>query len=270
MLKKLMKHEFRATGRIMLPLLLLVLVFAVGGNIAVNSLLETGNRVLNTLGIVLLTAFVIAIMTSCAVSFVLMVQQFYRNLLRDEGYLSMTLPVSVHEHIWAKLLVSLIWWLAVGAVSALALFILVFRLDVLQWIGELLSHLRFGNLPLDSLPHILLFCLELALLTAAVGACICLHFYAAMSVGHSFTHHKEALSVAAFFVLSMLLSFLQRIFMLGANLLPLESLSAWLQGLSGPAPMHLALLTAVASMSIWAAIYYAITAYFLKNRLNLG
>ena len=34
MLRKLMKHELRATGRVMGPLLLLVLVAAVGGNLS--------------------------------------------------------------------------------------------------------------------------------------------------------------------------------------------------------------------------------------------
>ena len=54
MLRKLIKHELRATGRVMLPLLALELVAAVGGNISTYRLLETSNGVLNTLGIVLL------------------------------------------------------------------------------------------------------------------------------------------------------------------------------------------------------------------------
>ena len=41
---------------------------------------------------------------------VVMVLRFYRNLLRDEGYLMHTLPVSVHSLVWSKLIVSLCWF----------------------------------------------------------------------------------------------------------------------------------------------------------------
>ncbi|MDY4855275.1 MAG: hypothetical protein SO155_04535, partial [Candidatus Ventricola sp.] len=189
MLRKLIKHELRATGRVMLPLLALELVAAVGGNISTYRLLETSNGVLNTLGIVLLMGFTIVFVASGVVAFVLMVQRFYKNLLRDEGYLTMTLPVSVHEHIWAKLLTSLIWWAAVLAVAAVSMLILVFSRNMMQEIGEILAQLHIGDLNLSqNLPHIVLFCVELVLLLAVGGACVCLHFYAALAVGYSFTH----------------------------------------------------------------------------------
>ena len=41
MLMKLLKHEFRATGRSMLPLLLFVLLFAVGTRISILKLLDS-------------------------------------------------------------------------------------------------------------------------------------------------------------------------------------------------------------------------------------
>ena len=68
MLRKLIKHELRATGRVMLPLLALELVAAVGGNISTYRLLETSNGVLNTLGIVLLMGFTIVFVASGVVA----------------------------------------------------------------------------------------------------------------------------------------------------------------------------------------------------------
>ena len=149
MLRKLMKHELRATGRVMGPLLLLVLVAAVGGNVSTYRLLETGSGMLNTLGVLLLMGYTIAFVASGVMAFVLMVQRFYQNLLRDEGYLTMTLPVSVHEHIWAKLLVSLIWWIAVLAVAGVSMLILVFSRNMMQEIGEILAQLHIGDLNLS-------------------------------------------------------------------------------------------------------------------------
>ena len=71
---KLMKHEFRATARVMLPLLLLVPVTAVGGNVATRQLLEMDNDLLNLLGLLLIMAFVVAIAAACIMSVVVMVQ----------------------------------------------------------------------------------------------------------------------------------------------------------------------------------------------------
>ena len=271
MLRKLIKHELRATGRVMLPLLAIVLVAAVGGNISTYRLLETQSGVLNTLGILLLMGYTIAFVASGVMAFVLMVQRFYKNLLRDEGYLTMTLPVSVHEHIWAKLLTSLIWWIAVLAVAAASMLILVFSRNMMQEIGEVLAQLHIGDLNLSqNLPHIVLFCVELVLLLAVGGACVCLHFYMALAVGCSFTHHKEARSVAGFFVLPMVWHVVQELFTNLLHLLPLEGVMLWAQGLPQAAQVHLMMLGVTAVTAIPAALYYAVTAYFLKNRLNLG
>lgn len=271
MLRKLMKHELRATGRVMGPLLLLVLVAAVGGNISTYRLLETSNGVLNTLGVVLLMGYTIAFVASGVMAFVLMVQRFYKNLLRDEGYLTMTLPVSVHEHIWAKLLTSLIWWIAVLAVAAVSMLILVFNPSILQEIGDLLAQLHIDDLNLSqNLPHFILFCVELALLLTVGGACVCLHFYAALAVGYSFTHHKDALSVVSFFAMPVAWHLIQRIAMFLLNLMNLEGIRLWLQSLQPAAQTHLTMLGITVITAIPAALYYVITAYFLKNRLNLG
>ena len=61
MLRKLMKHELLATGRIMLPMFALVLLAGVGGNLSTYQLLETGNSFFNTVGVLLLMVFIVAI-----------------------------------------------------------------------------------------------------------------------------------------------------------------------------------------------------------------
>ena len=114
MLGKLLKHEFRATGRILLPLMGAVIVLALLANGSMTMLANgmadssaaakfTGLRILLILIVVM---FFIGIVTMAVMTVVLMVSRFYRNLLKDEGYLMFTLPVSTHELVWAKLIVS--------------------------------------------------------------------------------------------------------------------------------------------------------------------
>ena len=145
MLRKLLKHEFRATGRVMLPLFLIVLGTAVGANLSVRVLMETSNKVLNLLGGLMIAAFAVAIFGVCIMSMVVMVRRFYKNLLQDEGYVMMTLPVSVHQHIWSKLIVSAVWFALTLIVVGLACFIMAADVEVIHQIaegfGELLGEL---------------------------------------------------------------------------------------------------------------------------------
>ena len=99
MLRKLMKHEFRATLRVMLPLYLLLVVTALGARVSISGLLGTESALVDILASLLVVAFAIAMAAVCLVSVFLMVQRFYQNLLRDEGYVMMTLPVSVHQQV---------------------------------------------------------------------------------------------------------------------------------------------------------------------------
>ena len=145
MLIKLMKHEFRATGRVMGPLYLVLLVTAIGANLSTRGLMEADNEFLNMLGGLLVVAFVFAIMGVCLMSLVLMVQRFYKNLLGDEGYVMFTLPASVHQQMWSKLIVSAVWFaatfLAVCAAVAIVAYEVGFAARVLHGLRQMFEAL---------------------------------------------------------------------------------------------------------------------------------
>ena len=106
MLRKLMKHEFRATGRVLLPLFGILLLAALAARFSVGFLLETDSWFLNLVGGLLTTAFGLAIFAVCLMALITMVNRFRTNLLGAEGYIMFTLPASVHQQIWSKLIVS--------------------------------------------------------------------------------------------------------------------------------------------------------------------
>ena len=60
-----------------------------------------------------------------------MLQRFYKNLLGDEGYIMFTLPASVHQHVWSKLIVSAVWFIATGVVVFLSVFVAAFNVSFL-------------------------------------------------------------------------------------------------------------------------------------------
>lgn len=276
MLRKLMKHEFRATSRIMLPILLLVLVTAVGGNLSIRRLLDAGNGFAATLGVLLLTAFVLAIMAVCIVSFVLMIRRFYQNLLRDEGYLMMTLPASVHKLILSKTLVSVIWFAVTAAVVALSLLILVANMDfvrnIVRGFDELMAALLKNGPDLSGQTRAMLAAIGLwtPLLMVIGTMYMCLQCYAAMAIGHSFSSHKGVLSVAAYIAIQVA----QSLAASGLSWLLVRSGLAdvfvrMMEGAGYGARMNLVLLGVAVLDALLVVLMHMVTAYFLKNRLNL-
>jgi len=268
MLRKLMKHEFRATGRIMLPMFLLVLVTSVGANISTRTLLETDHPFLNIVGVVLLGSFTIAIASTCIMTVVLAVNRFYKNILRDEGYVMMTLPVSVHQQVWAKLLVSLVWFLATAAVVALGGLILVFRIDLVEsfWAGmqELLRAL-FINANIPAI-NAWLFYLEIFVLMIAGCLQVCLQFYSAMAIGHSFSKHKILWSIASYFGIDFVLDMLGAGIMIMLDVLEVNIVLAQMP--INPVT-HTILLATLSAAALIGAFHYFLTTFFLKKRLNL-
>ena len=273
MLRKLMKHEFRATGRIMLPLFLILLVTAVGANFSVRGMLDTGSRFLNVLGALLVMAFVIAIMGVCVMSMVVMVQRFYKNLLQDEGYVMMTLPVSTHQHIWSKLIVSAVWFALTLVVVCLACLIMAFDVELVQQIAagfrELFQEI-YRNLSTYYAINGTAIVAEFLVL-CFVGCCaMCLQFYAALAIGHSFPNHKMAWSVLWFFLIQFIMQFLG-----GMGIMLLDEswfhhlLLGWTDNISAMASVHLGMVTVILGEVVYGAVFYILTTYFLKKRLNL-
>ncbi len=108
-----------------------------------------------------------------------------------------TLPVSVDQHLWSKLIVSAIWFAATALTCMLAVMLMLlcninnFEIDwseVGYVMGELGRKMKeFGVL------HIVGYCLEL-LAIFFVGSCVsCLTFYCAMAIGYSFSNRKVLL-----------------------------------------------------------------------------
>lgn len=264
MLRKLMKHEFRATGRVMGPLFGLLLIAAIAARFSVGVLLESSARFLNLLGGLFTTAFVIAIVGVCVMSLVLMINRFRTNLLGDEGYIMFTLPASVHQQIWSKLIVSAVWFIATGLAVVAAGFILVaqqgFWLEIRRGFAEIFRHLTayyaFNGTA---------FLFELLALIF-VGCCVlCLEFYAAMAIGHSFAAHKVLYSVLSFLGLQFVMQLLSGGILVGTNY---DFLVVALPS-DGVLAMHSVMLTMIVSTAVFGAVYYVITTMLLKKRLNL-
>lgn len=116
MLGKLLKYEFKATGRKFLPIY--------GAIILISLLLNFGIRnpqfdIITVLAGFTLFGLVVALVV---ISLMTIIQRFKQNLLGDEGYLMFTLPVSTEKLILSKLITAAVWVIIsffVGMISGL-------------------------------------------------------------------------------------------------------------------------------------------------------
>ena len=276
MLSKLLKHEFRATGRTMLPVYAAVVVLAVLANFSIRVIDRSVHTLLTIFCGLIIAAFVIGIIAAGIMTVVMMIKRFYTNYLKDEGYLMHTLPVSVHELVWSKMIVSVVWFAATFVVICL-----VILLTALIQTGTSLAQF-FAGFP--SWAEIKAFMeqagirsgdlwvigLEMLLAVVVAGLYTCLHFYAAMSLGHMFAKDKILLSIVFFVGISFVLSLATTGYG-SARVISFESSEAALETVQESFRFGKAIMGEMLAVElVQSAVLYVATVLGLKRGLNLA
>lgn len=268
MFSKLLKHELRATSGSMLIIWLglasftaLSLVFRLIDDILLPKLSLRGF----TLAMSIPIAAVAIIVT-----YVLLICRFYKNIYSDEGYLTLTLPVSRRAIILSKLICSMLWVIGTALLIILALLINWSDSYFFNGILELLEQFAAtaGVSPI-------VFCFELLLLFVSSIAKSILTFYASISIGQLFTKHRIFGSFLGYLcvglidrivssvhsllmnVSEMLNGFFLTMFYMGANY-GIDTLE-----------LHITLLSYAALTLIVSALLGALSEIIMKKAVNL-
>lgn len=274
MLTKLMKHEFRATARVMLPLYLVTILLALMTRAStlwtkmVTFEGLTGQSFLALLSGIIAVGFVLALIATFVVAVVLTIQRFRSNLMADEGYVMFTLPVSTHSLVWSKLIVSTVWFLGAVIIDIVAMMTLVADLAMFQELGRVFAEIS-QQLTAYNLGNGILFLVELVVLFVVVCLAACLDFYAPLAIGHSFAQHKMLLSVAFFFAIQVATQIISGTLLM-AGVPFLDSLTIWLSSQVQPmTAAHGVMWGTILITAIYGAILYCLTIRMLHRRLNL-
>ena len=278
MLGKLIKHEFRATGRLMAPLfgaLLLLAVFVRVSDLILSA--ADAPVFFEALNALLLVVYVLALLGVMVFSTVLMIKRFHQNFLTDEGYLMFTLPAGVHSLLWSKLITAALFFIFTFLAEALSVAIVV-------WQGGMAADIYHGfasffqELNGYYMANGVAFALETLALLFVSLLVTCLLFYAPMSIGYSFANHKGLLSVVFYFVIQAILQIFGVAVLSGVvsdtafhrlltdamdNLGRTDTAAAAMQAAHGT--MLLALFTEL----FLGAILYFLTYFMLRKHRNL-
>ena len=263
---KLMKYDLRAAMKLFVPLWLGTLVLALINSFTLSSTLERLNsRVVTTLQNLILTAYILAVVALVVVTLVFIVMRFYQSTVKDEAYLTFTLPVSVDAVVGGKALSGLVIFFGSVVVGLLSLLLLgrqVLFPNLLQGFTELFRRNDAGDLVLLGV--------LLLLLLLTTGLCSILRIYLSMALGQLAQKRKVAASVLAYMGIGLVINVLVTWFVASARFGD-NSFFDWLffKGLSGFQSLWLLLGGLCLYNLVFCVIFYIPTRCLLKYQLNL-
>ncbi|MFW5671417.1 MAG: hypothetical protein ACOCM8_03855 [Acetivibrio ethanolgignens] len=272
MLGKLIKYELKATSRWFLPVYVLALLLApierfaveyIDNNIEVNPAFDA---LTNTLFSVITFAFVFALIAIAVISGILIVYRFYKNLITNEGYLMHTLPVRTSQLVWSKAIVAIFWVFASSIVILLAIILLfIGNPGWKEAIADLSRVFLFFFDWYGSTAWLLL--IEILLSSVVGSLSLIFMIYSSISLGQLITKHKILGAFGAYLLLNIALQFISSMLFLPfmnrvlKSMTTTDSLLAYVS--------HVWLPITLVYTIVISIIFYSITSYVFKKKLNL-
>ena len=257
MLGKLMKYEFKATGRIFLPLFGALLLISTISRIFI----ELNLSMPQTLGIMVSVILIIGLLV---ITFILTLQRFYKNLIEKEGYLMHTIPVKTHSLILSKLFTASIW-------QALSLIIVIVAVLILALSGFSLADVFKGirnMFELIGAPtyQVVLVIAEVLVLSVMLEFSSILSLYMCMSFGLFFNKRRGLICFGFYVALSF---FLQLVTTLIVLIVGVTDIGSWFIGLTAFKMIQTVFIAGMVSSGVMCTAYFLVTKYILSRRLNL-
>jgi hypothetical protein len=278
MLGKLLKYEIKATGRTLVLLYVALLILSVINKIFIGGEFssQSSDFLYGIPKMVTMVIYVCIMIAIFVVTFFVIIQRFYKNILGDEGYLMNTLPVSAWQNIVSKLLIGMLWSIVSFIIAVISIFIMGFTLDDISKGIELIKEgytiaapYCNGKLHLLIVEFIIICFIQLAANT--------LKIYASISIGHLFNQRRILSSFAAFLIITVMENMLSTIIMI--PFMPkverigqviensIGNISVFTQNV---VPMiHGLFIFSIILDIVLFIIFFVITNYILNKKLNL-
>lgn len=194
MLSKLLKKDFTATSRFFLPLLggyaiaamvaklLFEMVLCSTDIFSYDNPISSGLTIFSFIYFTMCVFYLIAcyLMTT-----VFVVYDFYKTMVSSHGYLTHTLPVTTGMLLWSKILMAVIWSLAVNLLIGLSLLLLFTghfpEIGLFQTMRDLF---RFMDVNFGAYSFYMIFNMVLGLFQNP------LMFFACISIGQLWREHR--------------------------------------------------------------------------------
>lgn len=268
MVKKLFKHEALAYLRVWIPMQIIVLSFSVF--LAVLGLFPSDLRIYQIVYGSSIFAFVVSAIVSLVLTTIFAVTRFYKNLFTSEGYLSFTLPVTADQHLLVKLLTA-----SAFTVGSMLVVVASVFLAFGKYLGKFLTvdlPKVFDVLTTLSGVHFGIYVTELALTGILSLFSSFLLFYFCIALGQTFRKNRVFGAIAVYFVhqfVFQILSTAASIFaVVTAGIIPWSRIGEMISG-HPLATIHIGLIGSMLLEAGLCAVYYFVTRYVMRRKLNL-
>lgn len=268
MVKKLIKHEFMALSRMLVPMYIILLGLSLITRIIV--VFENDSVIYDIISVSSIIVLAIGLVVGVVYTMVSCIIRFYRNLFSKEGYLTFTLPVSVNAHLGTKLFTS-----AVAYITSLAVIFFAFCIATS---GELLVEIFkavgfiFGKASETLGADLALYIIEFAVLSIVSICTSILLFYACMCIGQLAKRSRVLLALGVYFGYYNLTQIIVTIGMVMMTVFEDSELFLELIEWITYHPtefIHVALLGALVIEAVLGGVYYLIAHTIMKKKLNL-
>ena len=195
----LVRYEFKNVNKWFLALYAAVLSLSVIIGIQGSSLSSTYYQDKGVVMLVFLSLVFGGLVITLSIStLILIIQRFKGSVYDRRGYLTLTLPVSEHQILSAKLLGAFVWSLASTVVFLFSLYIII----VMVYPGAYLS--TFAEYMLKNYQDNFWLAL-ISYIFNTLASILCI--YLSISIGQLFNEYRTALAVVAYIAIQVVLGF---------------------------------------------------------------
>lgn len=265
MLGKVLKYDLKRLGQSLIPLYVITLILSI---VVLGGSYLTDIHQLFTIAYgTVLFFFIILLMAVGIGTFFVSIQKFYQNLLKDEGYLTNTLPVTKNTLILSKVLSSCIFMAISSIVIALSLCIAFAKFEIWTIVPKVYELGLFRQIMGMEEPFATIVLVIMCIISYIVQL---LFFYFAIALGQRHNTNRLVYSFVYGLVLYSIQQVISLIF-LGIFILVNPDVVSMLNNQVSPSVSILGVIY-VGSMIISIVIglaYYFGTVYIFKKKLNL-
>ena len=291
MLGKLLKYDFKALARVMLPLQGGVLLAGILGCFLVNftyrsisnnlmysyssyrgpaaPIEEVSGAVMGMLAVL----FFSLVFASFFVTLFLVARHFYKNFLRDEGYLTFTLPVTTTQNLLSKTIAGFVWLIINATILVIVAVLLslvgfadygLVNAGVVEVYGEMFSELSNG-------PGLVLL-IELIVIALVGTTYSILQVYVSLIIGASIAKSYKLLAGIGIYVaistvmqgfVSFIVFFFAATFASGSSSFYSMSEFSWFY------EMQPFLLPSLIVSCVCSVVFFLVGKHLLNTKLNL-
>ncbi len=268
MLGKLIKHEFKSTGRyILLIMALLAIITPVAAlyiKFSSEGLFDSDLIIFDILMVLCVFLYIAAMIAVATATVIILLYRFYKSMVSAEGYLTHTLPVKTSSLIISKALVATVWTIASYALIFLSILVFTYILGV--WDFNVLSEF---SIVMDEMKAVgigtssIVIFIIMMLVSTIVGI---ITYYLAFAFGHRLNGHPILGSILAYMVISIIVQIISTIFIdLVAVMINMENFTNNDIG----AAFNSIMLIATAVSIVQGIVSYILSVYIFKNKLNI-